>query len=106
MPFIGDVESTYKEIREWQINLRLDKERVIPINHHVKNFERAFDVIGIKFTPHYGRHLFITRSLQAGVDVATVAKWVGHKDGGALLLKSYSHLIDSHSREMAKKVRI
>lgn len=56
-------------------------------------------------TPHDLRHLFATRCLESGVDVRTVAGWLGHKDGGALLLRRYAHLRDEHSKEMAKKVK-
>jgi len=52
-------------------------------------------------THHDLRHLFATRAIQAGVDVPTVARWLGHKDGGALLMKTYSHLLQEHSQAMA-----
>lgn len=48
------------------------------------------------------RRMFITRALQKGIDVKTIAKWQGHKDGGKLILSTYSHLIASHEEEMAK----
>ena len=32
-------------------------------------------------------------------------RWLGHKDGGALAMKVYGHLRDSHSTAMAQKVR-
>jgi integrase len=50
------------------------------------------------------RHLFATRAIESGVPVPTVARWLGHQDGGALLLKTYSHLLDHHSQESAQKV--
>jgi integrase len=63
--------------------------------------------IGIpRFTTHALRHLFGTSCLEAGVDVRTIAEWLGHKDKGALLLKVYSHVRPHHETEMAKKVRI
>ena len=33
-----------------------------------------------------------------------MAKWLGHSDNGALLLKTYTHLLDEHGMEMAKRV--
>jgi integrase len=61
--------------------------------------------IGIKrFTHHDLRHLFATRCIESGVDIPTVAKWLGHKDGGALAMKVYGHLREQHSNEMAKRV--
>jgi integrase len=57
-------------------------------------------------SPHCFRHLFATRCLECGVDVPTVARWLGHQDRGMTLLKTYSHLVDEHSRQMAGRVRI
>lgn len=56
-------------------------------------------------TSHMLRHAFATVCLQNGVDVPTVAEWLGHSDGGALVLKTYSHVLKSHSEEMARKVK-
>jgi integrase len=50
------------------------------------------------------RHLFATRCIEAGVDIPTVSRWLGHKDGGALAMRVYGHLRDEHSQEMAKRV--
>ncbi len=53
---------------------------------------------------HDLRHLFATRCLEAGVDIPTVAKWMGHKDGGILISKTYSHVLPSHSAKQVEKV--
>ena len=50
------------------------------------------------------RHLFATRCIESGVDIPTVSRWLGHKDGGALAMKVYGHLRDQHSVDMAQKV--
>jgi len=55
-------------------------------------------------THHDLRHLFITTCVESGVDIPTVAEWVGHKDGGKLLLKRYKHIRDEHSMQEAAKV--
>ena len=66
---------------------------------------RACDVLGIpRFTHHDLRHLFATRCIESGVDIPTVSRWLGHKDGGALAMKVYGHLRDQHSTEMAARV--
>ena len=46
--------------------------------------------------------MFITRAIQKGVDVKVIAEWQGHKDGGKLILGTYSHVFDSHSNRMAQ----
>jgi integrase len=57
-----------------------------------------------RFTHHDLRHLFATRCIESGVDVPTVSRWLGHKDGGALAMKVYGHLRDQHSVSMAQRV--
>lgn len=42
---------------------------------------------------HMLRHLFASSLISAGVDVRTVSEYLGHSDGGALVLKTYSHLM-------------
>lgn len=56
------------------------------------------------FTPHTMRHLFATTCIESGVDIPTVAKWLGHRDGGALAMRTYGHLRDDHSISEAGKV--
>ena len=50
------------------------------------------------------RHLFATRVIESGVDFATLAKWLGHSDGGALAARVYGHVRDAHGLEQAKRV--
>jgi integrase len=53
---------------------------------------------------HDFRHLFATKCIESGVDIPTISHWLGHKDGGALAMKTYGHLRDEHSRKMAERV--
>lgn len=46
--------------------------------------------------------MFITRAIERGVDVKTIAQWQGHRDGGLLILKTYSHVRPVHSQRMAQ----
>jgi integrase len=48
------------------------------------------------------RRIFITRAIERGVDVKVIAEWQGHKDGGKLILDTYSHVNRFHSDTMAK----
>ena len=61
-------------------------------------------IVIAKITHHDLRHLFATRCIESGVDIPTVSRWLGHKDGGALAMRVYGHLRDQHSTEMAKRV--
>jgi integrase len=57
-----------------------------------------------RLTHHDLRHLFATRCIEAGVDIPTVARWLGHVDGGALAMKVYGHLRRTHSQQAAQLV--
>lgn len=54
---------------------------------------------------HDLRHIFATRCIEAGVDLPTLASWLGHKDGGVLCAQVYGHLCKKHSTAMAGRVR-
>jgi integrase len=54
---------------------------------------------------HDLRHIFATRCIESGVDLPTLADWLGHKDGGILCTQVYGHLCKKHSNEMAAKVK-
>jgi hypothetical protein len=50
--------------------------------------------------------MFITRAIERGVDVKVIAEWQGHKDGGRLILQTYSHVNPVHSNRMAQLLTI
>jgi integrase len=56
------------------------------------------------FSPHRFRDFFATTCIEYGTDIPTVARWLGHKDGGALLMKTYAHLRQEHSQEQMKRI--
>jgi integrase len=70
-----------------------------------KSLTRACKIVGTsRITHHDLRHLFATRCIEAGVDIPTVSRWLGHVDGGVLAMKAYGHLRRSHLQESAKLV--
>ena len=78
---------------------------VIRVRECQKAMDRAAKVVGMnRITHHDLRHLFATRCIESGVDIPTVSRWLGHKDGGALAMRVYGHLRDQHSVNMAQKV--
>jgi integrase len=54
---------------------------------------------------HDLRHIFATRCIESGVDLPTLASWLGHKDGGVLCAQVYGHLCQKHSTAMAGRVK-
>ncbi len=53
---------------------------------------------------HDTRHAFISQCVMAGIDFMTIAKWVGHLDGGVLIGKVYGHLANEHRQRMAARL--
>lgn len=53
---------------------------------------------------HSFRHLFATFCIEAGIDIPTVSRWLGHSDGGTLAMRTYGHLRREHSQLMAQRV--
>lgn len=116
---VGDPETFTKngEVRYVPMNQELKKllkrlvsnrtaGKLLPISNCRYSLKAACKLIGCTLlTPHDLRDLFATRCIESGVDIPTVARWLGHKDGGALLMKTYAHLRDEHSQEMAKRVK-
>ncbi len=79
--------------------------RVIAITTAKKAIASACRKAGLPhFNHHSLRHYFASNAIEAGVDFKTIAAWIGHKDGGVLVAKTYGHLRDSHSTEMAKRM--
>jgi integrase len=78
---------------------------VMKVNECQKAMDRAAKQVGMKRITHHDlRHLFATRCIESGVDIPTVSRWLGHKDGGALAMRVYGHLRHEHSASMAKRV--
>lgn len=70
-----------------------------------KCLQTACRKLGLPPVHHHAlRHYFTTCAIESNVAVPTVAQWLGHKDGGALLMKTYAHLQQAHSREQMKRV--
>jgi integrase len=69
------------------------------------SLKAACRAVGVPHMTHHDlRHLFATTCIESGVDIPTVANWLGHADGGALAMQTYGHIRPEHSSEAAKKV--
>jgi integrase len=78
-------------------------ERIFKIKGARKALAGACKRLGyLPFTQRSLRRTFITSALERGVDVKVIAEWQGHKDGGKLILDTYSHVNPSHSQRMAQ----
>jgi integrase len=57
-----------------------------------------------KFGFHDCRHHFISYAVMSGIDYMTIARWVGHKDGGILIGKVYGHLSNERAQLQATRM--
>ena len=104
IPIIPDMETLLKRMEMEQPTPHTGK--LLEVVECPISLEKACAIIGIpKLRHHDLRHLFATRCIESGVDIPTVARWLGHKDGGALAMRTYGHLRNEHSQAMAQKVK-
>jgi integrase len=104
VPIIADMRVLLERLQGQRPDRQL-ADSVMEVSECQKAMTRASMELGIKRLTHHDlRHLFATRCIESGVDIPTVSRWLGHKDGGALAMKVYGHLRDQHSVEMAQKV--
>ncbi len=101
----------FSEMRALLERMRSERDDITPTSPLFKiaaaqgSIDAACARLGApRFTHHALRAMFGTTCLEASIDVRTVAEWLGHKDHGALLLKTYSHVRAQHEREMIAKV--
>jgi integrase len=91
--------------RLWQEQHAQMADRICRLSECQGALTRACRIVGCaRLTHHSLRHLFATRCVETGIDIPTVARWLGHSDGGMLGLKIYGHLRREHSQSMAAKV--
>ncbi len=75
------------------------KQTWIKVRKKIGVFETEKD-IGF----HHTRHYFISHCVMAGIDFMTIAIWVGHRDGGAMIGRIYGHLKPGHAASQAAKL--
>lgn len=105
VPMIPALRQLLEKLRAARVG-EPDGDKVL----RVQEAQRAMDHAAKKtrcprITHHDLRHLFATICIESGVDIPTVSRWLGHKDGGALAMKTYGHLRSEHSQTAAQKVR-
>jgi integrase len=77
-------------------------DRVLKVRDAKKALAGACRRLGLPaFSQRSLRRMFITRAIERGVDVKVIAQWQGHRDGGKLILDTYSHVNPVHSQRMA-----
>ena len=80
-------------------------EKVLEVCDIRKSLKGSCERLGLKnYTARSLRRCFITRAVEKGIDFKTIAAMQGHKDGGILIAKTYSHLRNEHLDRMAEKL--
>ncbi|MDQ6808331.1 MAG: site-specific integrase [Verrucomicrobiota bacterium] len=104
VPMIPELEQMLKELRSGRAD-EPPTAIVMRVFECQNSMTHAAAKIGMKRITHHDlRHLFATICIESGVDVPTVSRWLGHKDGGALCMKTYGHLRQDHSLAQAQRV--
>jgi integrase len=104
VPLIPDARALFQRMRSERSDEPQDT-KVFRVKECQKALDRACKKVGAdRITHHDLRHLFATRCIESGVDIPTVSRWLGHKDGGALAMKTYGHLRREHSIAQAQRV--
>jgi integrase len=81
---------------------KADQEKIFDIADAKHALTNACKRLGFPaFNQRSLRRMFITRAIERGVDVKVIAQWQGHRDGGKLILDTYSHVRPEHSDRMA-----
>ncbi len=80
-------------------------EKDIPAKSLRESLKAVRAHVGLpKFGFHHLRVYFISYAVMSGVDFMTLAKWVGHRDGGVLIGKVYGDIAKDHARRAAANV--
>jgi integrase len=104
VPLIPDTRALFQRMRSEREGESLDA-KIFRVGECQKALNRACKKVGRdRITHHDLRNLFATRCIESGVDIPTVSRWLGHKDGGALAMKTYGHLRREHGLAQAQRV--
>lgn len=104
VPMIPELEQMLRELRKQRPD-ETATASIMRVFECQNSMTHAAAKIGMKRITHHDlRHLFATICIESGVDIPTVSRWLGHKDGGALCMKTYGHLRQDHSFAQAQRV--
>ena len=102
VPIYPQVRPLLESIRAARGGTPDGSEKVFRVKDAKKAIANACERLKLPAYTHRSfRRLFITRAIERGVDVKVIAEWQGHRDGGKLILDTYSHVAPKHSARMA-----
>jgi len=105
VPMIPQLRQLFARMRQ-ERQSELPDTPVFRVRECQKSMDRAAALIGMpRITHHDLRHLFATTAIESGIDIPTVSRLLGHKDGGVLAMKTYGHLRQEHAKEAVQKIK-
>ena len=105
VPLFPPLERLMLAMRETSLTPPRPTDRIFPIQSSKTAIGTACKKATLPhFTHHSLRHFFCSNAIEAGADFKVIAGWLGHKDGGILVAKTYGHLRDEHSTMMAQRM--
>ena len=105
LPIYPNLANLLKSMKEHRGKVK-PEEKVLGRQRIDKALRRGCERVGVPYLRHHDlRHYFSTKAVQSGVDMPTIAKWLGHADGGVLAMKVYSNVMDEHSIKQSAKLR-
>ena len=110
--FNPDLENHLKEMltrkapdSDWLFPSPRRGKQDIPVKEFRESLMLVRAAAGLpKFGFHDCRHFFISMCVMSGIDFMTIARWVGHQDGGILIGKVYGHLSNEHAQRQAQRI--
>lgn len=105
VPLFPALDNLFRRMRAELPNQPSQSDRLFSISDGKKAIDTSCQKAGLPhFTHHSMRQCFCSNAIEEGVDFKTIANWIGHKDGGILVAKTYGHLRDTHSVAMAEQM--
>ena len=105
VPLFPALEAFLKRLLDRHDEAPAPSQRIVPIKGARTAMIHACKLAELPhFSHHHLRHFFCSNAIEAGVDFKAIAGWLGHKDGGLLVARTYGHLRDEHSAVMAQRM--
>ena len=105
VPLLAEARELIEEIFAARPKMKND-DRLMTVMECPETLARCCKEAGCqRLTHHDLRHFFATRLIEMGIDIPTVAKLLGHADGGALAMKVYGHLRMAYLQKRLQNLR-
>jgi integrase len=106
IPLFPDLKELFERMFKSRANLK-QSSKLFPIQSPRGAMQNACERMRLSdFTVHSLRHFFASNAIEQDANFKVVAEWLGHKDGGVLVAKTYGHLRPDFSAQVAERMSI